>query len=110
MPQGGAELVMTKYPPTKEDLWKQNCDLQERMLKVIERNNEVITKNTEAQTSMNSMIASMQSSLDMLVKQLLTVSNGVPLRVFMIVVVTLVVILFIVVGISMSDIQRLVGG
>lgn len=103
MPQDASRPRRSTAPtePTRAQLWSELCDTREVIVSLIKENNRVIAENTL-------IMKQMQVTLNEGLTKIASVTQGVPLKVFLIVVGVLVVILLVVAGIDVKQLTDLV--
>ena len=103
-------MSKTIYTPTKADLWEELCKSREQMIEALNKNSDVIARNVMSIDSLHSVVNNMQKSLDLLVQQLLALTNGVPAKIFLMVVGVLILIILVLLGVGVEDLRKLVAG
>lgn len=101
--------------PTKQELWEELCNSREELVNVLQENNKVISqtaqsidRNTESIRSVHTLMGNMQRVIESLMAQMVSasiqVSTGVPLRVFLVVVMVMGLIIMALLGVNIPDV------
>jgi len=105
----------SRSSPTKQELWEELCNSREELVNVLQENNKVISqtaqsidRNTESIRSVHTLMGNMQRVIESLMAQMVSasiqVSTGVPLRVFLVVVMVMGLIIMALLGVNIPDV------
>ena len=115
MPTEKPTTTKRSSSPTKEELWEELCNSREQLVLVLQENSKVISqtaqsidRNTESIRSTHVLIGNMQRVIESLMAQMISasiqVSTGVPLRVFLVVVMVMGLIIMALLGVNIPDV------
>jgi hypothetical protein len=100
--------------PTLAEEIARMCEKQDQMmshvLQAMADNQQVIIGNTEVLTAVKEMVRSIENTVKTQSDQLSKLRDGVPMRVFLLVVGSIIVVMFSVLGVKAIDVVELLKG